>query len=289
VPVPNWGRDGQLLYACAGSSNGEVHGFFADANGDHPVFARMAIAGSAVSAVASLSGAEVLIGCADGRILVLDSATGVTTEQAQVEFLRSPIVRIEVLASHLAYALRKGDLLRWDGRAWSVVSRERGWQIFTVDRKSGHLFATTDADVFGSSDGGRTWKDASLGLPVRPHCTDLRVGLDADGGRTLYLATWGRSAWRARIAAGPDRGPDFELPPQARDVLFGVLEDGGGVVRVGGRIIHIPPHEPARDVFAALATAETAAAMEPEAAREVRRTVLQQLVRIARLALERLG
>lgn len=61
-----------------------------------------------------------------------------------------------------------------------------------------YLYAATDDRVYASDDGGDVWRPMSDGLPRRPHCGDVRAvgrpGLDVYG---LYLATWGRSVWRA--------------------------------------------------------------------------------------------
>jgi hypothetical protein len=43
------------------------------------------------------------------------------------------------------------------------------------------------------------------------------------------------------------------LPELAEQILFGVIEDGGGLVFVGGRLHRIPPRGPARDAIEAIA------------------------------------
>jgi hypothetical protein len=58
VIAPTWGRSGQLLYACAGSSDGHVHGLFADADGGNAEFLLLGRAGAAVSAVTSTDGSS---------------------------------------------------------------------------------------------------------------------------------------------------------------------------------------------------------------------------------------
>jgi hypothetical protein len=88
-----------------------------------------------------------------------------------------------------------------------------------ADPESGRLFATTDADVFVSRDHGRTWIDASQGLPARPHGNDLRIADDGQGGRDLYLGTYGRSVWRTMIAASAHE-PDLEVPALVDDILL---------------------------------------------------------------------
>ena len=61
------------------------------------------------------------------------------------------------------------------------------------------LFTATDDRVYISRDDGATWQQASLGLPRRPHCSDLRFAADSQGGFNLYLGTYGRSVWVSRF------------------------------------------------------------------------------------------
>jgi len=58
------------------------------------------------------------------------------------------------------------------------------------------------------------------------------------------------------------------------DILFGVIQDGGGVVRIGRRLVKVPPRPLIRDLIAALASEELAHSMSPESttnARGIRR------------------
>jgi hypothetical protein len=59
-------------------------------------------------------------------------------------------------------------------------------------------FVATDRNVYVTRDDGKTWADASRGLPARPHCSDLRVVQDVRA-TYAYLSTWGRSVWITRI------------------------------------------------------------------------------------------
>jgi hypothetical protein len=280
VVAPTWRRGGQLLYACGGSTNGDVHGLFADADGGRASFLRLANVDTAVTAVASLSGAEIVVGLEDGRIRLLDSMSGVSRElprDATVPVGSGGIERFEILAPNLAYGLTKGQIIRFDGQAWTAVAAPQYWTIFTAEQGSGRLFAASERDVFTSTDGGRTWSDASVGLPAMPYCTDLRIGDDADGGRTLYLTTYGRSAWRAKITLPSDDGSLLELPPQAREILFRVIEEGGGIIRLGEQLIGIAARQPALDILAGLAIDSIAQRMSPELSRAIRLTTLRQL------------
>jgi hypothetical protein len=61
------------------------------------------------------------------------------------------------------------------------------------------LLAATDAAVYISRDDGENWRRASMGLPRRPHCADLRFAILPVGGATLVLGTFGRSMWVAEL------------------------------------------------------------------------------------------
>lgn len=294
VLEPAWRRGGQLLYACAGTAEGYLYGLFASDDGTGIQFLRLGNAGEGISGVASLDGTEILVGCTDGSIRSFASDSGTWTPQPRDSGVEG-VIRFEILSRDLAYALSfrqgtfsvTGTLLRFDGATWTTLVAEQQWVTFTLDRETGRLFAATTNDLFSSSDRGATWVDASVGLPAIPYCTDLRIGKDADSGSTLYLSTYGRSVWRAKITE-PEKRPNFELPPQAQEILFGILEDGGGVVRVGGRLVRIPPRQPAADVLAGLAIAEITESMSPEASREIRRTTMQQLAAAIARALDQM-
>ena len=140
--------------------------------------------------------------------------------------------------------------------------------------------------MFASADGGVSWSDASVGLPVAANCTDLRIGDDGDGGRSLYLTTYGRSAWRAKIAL-PEAGPILDLPPHQRELLIRLIEEAGGIVRLGEQLIGIPAQQPATDVLAGLAIEAIAKHMSPESSRAIRLTTLRQMVHVISREIER--
>jgi len=64
-----------------------------------------------------------------------------------------------------------------DGKTWTVLP---GYPMnsFTLWRltppPTADLYVATDSTVYDSHDGGMIWGSASLNLPVRPHCADLR-------------------------------------------------------------------------------------------------------------------
>ena len=61
------------------------------------------------------------------------------------------------------------------------------------------LYAATDFAVHATWDAGGNWLPVSNGLPVRAHPSTLRFVAEPDQTRHLYLFTFGRSAWKARL------------------------------------------------------------------------------------------
>lgn len=301
VPKPAFRRNGQLMYAAVGSANGVIHGLFAaDPIGDHPdarnvKLIKLGTAGSLVSAIGSIEGSTLIIGTEDGRILSFDCASGAIHQYALPDIAKGVVSRIEVFPAPAlgalpdsAYALIDGRILFFNGLFWATTTGTE-WTTFALDTASGRLFATTDGDVFVSNDRGRTWIDASAGLPMRPHCSDLRIAADGKGGRDLYLATYGHSVWRATIA---QRSEIFDLPPEAVEILVGVIEDGGGLVRIGKRFVKLPPRPLIRDLLTALVIENLAQSMSENSevsSKAIRRTALQQIAQIALNEVNRLG
>src|SRR5262249_1883500 len=107
-----------------------------------------------------------------------------------------------------------------------------------------------------------------------------RIGADEAGGNTLYLTTYGRSAWRATITLPPESSDPFKLPPHMRVILLRIIQEGGGLVRVGDDFTAIGARQPAKDVLAALAIDQIAQQMSADARREMRRTALRQIQRV---------
>jgi len=60
------------------------------------------------------------------------------------------------------------------------------------------MLVSQDGGVWISRDDGATFARASKGLPRRAHGADLRFAPGREGG-TIFLATYGRSVWQARI------------------------------------------------------------------------------------------
>jgi hypothetical protein len=303
VTTPSYRRNGKLVFATVGSlPTGDVHGLVAaDPRGEKPdardvSLIRFGTVGAPVSALGSYDGSTIMIGTTTGRILSLDSDPGIITEYALPDVADGVVSRIEVFPAPTrlgalpdnAYALVGDGIFHFNGLYWSATAGT-GWTTFAYDRSTDRLFGATDADVFASDDHGRSWVDASVGLPARPHCADLRIAADGRGGLDLYLSTYGRSVWRTTIARRPNI---LELPPQAVEVLVGVLEDGGGLVRLGKRIFKIPPRPLIRDILAALVIEDVAQEISGSSAAssaQIRATALRQIAEIANRAADGLG
>jgi len=292
VAAPSWSWDGQPMYAVASPMNtpqGPVYGLFAIDNDTGARWRKLADVGVQVASLASYDGATVLVGTTDGRILSLDSASRQAAGMTLPDGIAGTgnVVRIDVTASSPAMLGQRalayhdlGGMLRLAGNNWVLLGG--GFTAFALDPAVGsrRAFAATDDRVYVSDDDGTTWTVASQGLPERPHCTDLRVGKSPSGGRDLYLATYGRSVWRAQIELPPAK-PPAEITPSVSEVLAGVIQDGGGLIFVGGKIVRVPPRSPLLDILLALAVNDLGATMSEDMGRIVRRAALGLVAGIA--------
>jgi hypothetical protein len=189
---------------------GKVYGFFANQDGSGATFALLAEIGDMISSVASRDGSAILIGTPAGRIVSLDTASRALTDLP----IASPLAgsgaytRLADLEPRRAFALHSSNrILRYDGTKWTEAAGG-GFLIFEADPRPGshRLFAATENSVLISTNDGTTWADASSGLPASPHCNDLRIASDGQGGQDLYLASYGRSVWKTK-ADRPDPVP----------------------------------------------------------------------------------
>ena len=303
VALPAFRKDGRLVFAATGSGDsGVVHGLVADDPAQDRPDARNAkliklgSVGNIITAIASRDGSSMMVGTDSGRIVSFDSASGTVTPFALPDVATGIVYRIEIFPTPIlagalpdnAFALVGGRILYFNGLFWSTTTGT-DWETFAYDIESGRIFGATDGDVFVSNDKGKTWLDASAGLPARPHCSDMRIAADGRGGRDLYLATYGHSVWRATIA---QRAKIFDLPAEAVDALLGFIEDGGGVVRSGRRIIKIPPSPLLNNMLKLLAIGETAHTLSEGSKLSsvaIRRAALHELASVAMREAERLG
>jgi PQQ-like domain len=190
------------------------------------------------TAVWSFNGDRVFLGTGDGHFYSLDSASGVLTEQAVKLPKLSPSTRMtggwvtriagfddrSVFAT-LASATQTSSsppsslkppvvapviqsyVLAFDGSGWAPTQAGGlpntpafGLLPLAVPhtRVERALLVALDSGVWISRDDGASFAAASKGLPRRAHCADLRFVRGREGG-TIYLATYGRSVWQARV------------------------------------------------------------------------------------------
>lgn len=212
---------GFLMYAVAGLKS-DIYGLFTDA--PHPMSYHWELLGTlpdglTAACLTSHTGATVFVGATTGRMFALDSRRGT--------FLELPVVlpkptpskpqkgglpcRITTLSDTSAFAILNGTdqknsyVLRLDGLKWTppLCAGLPAGQFFygiegVLQEERQVVFAATDDRVYMSEDAGDYWVPASANLPRRPHCADLRVAIDREEA-WLYLSTFGRSVWRARL------------------------------------------------------------------------------------------
>jgi hypothetical protein len=81
----------------------------------------------------------------------------------------------------------------------------------------------------------------------------------------------------------------FHIPEDANNILFGIIQDGGGIIRVGGHLHPVPPSPPIRDLFVMTVMDDLAHSMSPDRTRAIRRTLMQQIMQIAEEQLKQIG
>jgi hypothetical protein len=192
--------------------------------------------GQAVAGLASISGDLVFAGTAQGKIYVFDTNTGSVVEQPVKLPKPSPSTRmkggsiprivaldaVSMFAVLLGATETKADgsapfgtpavqtyVLQLNNGSWSPtvgagLPNEFLYGFVAVAAPNTEvprgLLAATDDAVFISRDDGKSWQRASMGLPRRPHCSDLRFAIDSLGVTNIMLGTFGRSVWLANLA-----------------------------------------------------------------------------------------
>ena len=186
-----------------------------------------------ISAVASVTGSMVWVGTSGAKIFALDSSgqtppveTPVASRPKASPTDPAPtgswIMRIATIQDGRAYAIvsavyATGNpisyVIRLDGLSWvdtgwapalgSHAADGLAYGLEVVPHQRADLvFVSSDTQVYASVDKARTWQVVSDGLPARVHGADLRFGYRRrpdPGGTWLYLATFGRSLWRASM------------------------------------------------------------------------------------------
>jgi hypothetical protein len=216
---------GKLMFAVASTANAggqliNVYGLFTDGtvgNAEWQLIATLPLqSGDSITSIASLRGDQVFAGTQQSRIFSF------APFQTPFELVVSPADKgmvhdIVVVRDALAFALYDGpvtqailqsEFFNWDPLG-SNENVARGLNLdgtenftgLTIDRVTSPptLFACTDTRVFVSRDEGDTWLLAPTQLPSRVHCTSLAIGAARPSGRYLYLSTYGRSVWQAKI------------------------------------------------------------------------------------------
>jgi hypothetical protein len=78
-----------------------------------------------------------------------------------------------------------------------LIGLDTDW---TVGSGSKPMYVATNSRVYVSTDDGDTWRDASNGLPKVGHLSGLRFFASSNNIRYLYVGTYGRSVFRARLS-----------------------------------------------------------------------------------------
>jgi hypothetical protein len=192
-----------------------VYGAFANADGSDLHWEQLGsctsnISGDAVNALATLDdGSSVLVGMNSGFIFLLTPVAGglVAGRKLSISLpqaMQGGIYRIVFVSTTLAFAIfdggDAGHILRFDGAAWSLRDTGLpGSTLFGLSRDSyGRTYTCTDDKVWVSLNDGESWADASMGLPRRSHCADIRFDFTQPNPQ-LYLSTFGHSVWAADV------------------------------------------------------------------------------------------
>jgi hypothetical protein len=202
---------GQWMFAVAGVTP-DVYGLFADGDGSDlhwEYLVSLPIGTEGIGALGSGNGLTIYTSTGAGRIFAT-SPTGPPQELNVVPRRdgNGTIPRIIVQSETLAFAIFNrgggGLILRLNGPQWEAMGSglpdttfygmDTDWTILPKP-----LFVATDDQVYVSRDDGNTWQAASQGLPRRVHGSDVRFVSEPGGAKYLYLSTYGRSLWRARL------------------------------------------------------------------------------------------
>jgi hypothetical protein len=164
-----------------------------------------------VSAISpTYNGQSVFIGTDKGNIYRFDAPFTGTALQLTINSPSgasggSGISGLAAFFPWVAYATvnygNNGYVMYWNGATWDAVSGNPPNSLrFTsiVGTDIHNIYVSTSGPVYDTHDDGVTWNQASKGLPIITQGSELRVVRDPSG-RYLYLATYGRSLWRARL------------------------------------------------------------------------------------------
>jgi hypothetical protein len=203
---------GQAMFAVGGIGT-VLYGLFADANGDNLHWERLGgIGGQKITAVsATFNGQAVFVGTDAGNIFRFDAPYGGSPLQLGMNIPAGASGARQVsgiVAFFSGVALATVNI---GGKGYVMSVRDAVWNsvgdtlphalpfktIAAADLRS--IFVATDKAVYDTHDAGRTWNSASDGLPAIISANDLQIVTEPSGATFIYLATYGRSLWRAQL------------------------------------------------------------------------------------------
>jgi hypothetical protein len=215
-------KDSEYMFAVAGVGT-DLYGLFGKGDNIHWNFlGKLNLVGNQyITAVGSSDGNIVTAGTIGARIFNFNTNTS-TAVEATVPALtlnvnQAAIARIIMLNEKRGFAIYnvtpRGSVSNSFGNGWILRTEDgQNWNsigagylpneiFYGIDTDGDRtLFVSTDNRVFASFDNGDRWYEASSGLPRRSHCADLRYVFTNDGQGNIYLSTFGRSVWRARLS-----------------------------------------------------------------------------------------
>jgi hypothetical protein len=75
-----------------------------------------------------------------------------------------------------------------------------------------------------------------------------------------------------------------QVPAEVQTILAGVVQDGGGIVFVGGKVIRVPPWDPTINILHSLVAIDSVSQIEDEAAAEALASLKQVIANVANKA-----
>ena len=223
VGGPNWNvrqasyanAAGQLMYGVSGLG-AAVYGLFANTDGSDLHLESIGSIGSTdgVASVSSANGSTVFVGTERGNIcqltapytpasscvnFVISQPAGDTVARINgvLEFFSS----VGLAATSSSNSSNGGYVLSLLGDSWQPTSGlPTNLPYNSVDGENlGSVFVANTSQVFMTQDLGSTWLTASDGLPKVANGIELHYGLQPNGSRYMYLATYGWSMFRALL------------------------------------------------------------------------------------------
>jgi hypothetical protein len=200
-----------LMVAVGGDDppTGKVFGMFDRGAGHSPATERfywkeLGTVPHEVTGVGSLTGKSVFVGTVQTHVYRVDAQTGGVIELSLPSSLTTGnFRRIAIASPSLAFGLVGNTVLRTtNGLTWSVIAGPADTSVEALDVDRGFdpvaLFLAGSHGAWVSRDLGDTWQ-ATSGLPRRPRANHLETVTYTNGKRSVGLATWNWSAWRADL------------------------------------------------------------------------------------------